>query len=475
MLDRLYSFKTYSVMNQIDFDRNLILRYQKSGPRYTSYPTIVNFSEGFNEKHFMEMAGSTNENITPAPLSLYFHIPFCSRVCFYCACNKIITRNRRRADSYLANLYREMELQGRLFSHDRVVEQLHWGGGTPTFIGDDNIRELMAVIKENFTLRNDDGGDYSIEIDPREASEESIELLREIGFNRISIGVQDFNTDVQKAVNRIQSFEQTDRLMRAARKAKFHSINIDLIYGLPKQTLETFSRTLELLTELNPDRIAIYNYAHMPELFKTQRQIREEDLPDADIKLGILQHTIDYLGAHDYLYIGMDHFAKQDDELAIAQKQGNLYRNFQGYSTHSNCDIVGMGITAISRIGRSYAQNVHSLDVYEKNVMNNHLPVYRGIKLDEDDLLRRDVITKLICNFILRFQEIEDTHHVDFSDYFHDEMNQLAGMEKDGLLTVDRDEIRVSPKGRLLVRNICMVFDKYLQSTQSAGRFSRVI
>ncbi|HKK16416.1 MAG TPA: oxygen-independent coproporphyrinogen III oxidase [Gammaproteobacteria bacterium] len=462
-------------MNQPIFDKDLILRYQRSGPRYTSYPTIVNFCEGFNEKHYIEMAAGTNKDMIPAPLSLYFHLPFCSRVCFYCACNKIITRNTNRATLYLENLYREIRLQSRLFDHDRIVEQLHWGGGTPTFIGHDNIRELMTVIKENFTLRDDDKGDYSIEIDPREVDEEAVLFLREMGFNRLSIGIQDFNIDVQKAVNRIQSFEEAERIMHAAREAGFLSVNVDLIYGLPKQTLETFSGTLELLSELNPDRIAIYNYAHMPEIFKTQRQIREEDLPDAGTKLEILQHTINYLDGKDYLYIGMDHFARHDDELAIAQQQGNLHRNFQGYSTHADCDIIGMGVTAISRIGHSYAQNVHSLDEYEQLVMNNKVPVFRGIKLDNDDLLRRDVITRLICNFYLRFQDVEDTHNIDFVDYFYDELILLEEMEKDGLLTVGSNEIRVSPRGRLLVRNICMVFDKYLQSARPAGKFSRVI
>jgi len=421
------------------------------------------------------MAAGTNKDMIPAPLSLYFHLPFCSRVCFYCACNKIITRNTNRATLYLENLYREIRLQSRLFDHDRIVEQLHWGGGTPTFIGHDNIRELMTVIKENFTLRDDDKGDYSIEIDPREVDEEAVLFLREMGFNRLSIGIQDFNIDVQKAVNRIQSFEEAERIMHAAREAGFLSVNVDLIYGLPKQTLETFSGTLELLSELNPDRIAIYNYAHMPEIFKTQRQIREEDLPDAGTKLEILQHTINYLDGKDYLYIGMDHFARHDDELAIAQQQGNLHRNFQGYSTHADCDIIGMGVTAISRIGHSYAQNVHSLDEYEQLVMNNKVPVFRGIKLDNDDLLRRDVITRLICNFYLRFQDVEDTHNIDFVDYFYDELILLEEMEKDGLLTVGSNEIRVSPRGRLLVRNICMVFDKYLQSARPAGKFSRVI
>lgn len=460
---------------QVILDKELISRYGQTGPRYTSYPSAVNFHDSFSDSHYQHAVRHTNEELIPAPLSLYFHLPFCSRVCYYCACNKIITRNRSRASPYLATLYQEIALQGALFDHDRVVDQLHWGGGTPTFISNEQMRELMAVIREHFTLHDDDTGEYSIEIDPREVRDDTIDVLRNIGFNRISIGVQDFDPDVQKAVNRLQSFEQTEQVIRAAREAGFHSVNVDLIYGLPKQSVKSFSETLELLSDLNPDRIAVYNYAHLPTLFKTQRQIKEEELPAADVKLDILQHIINYLTANQYVYIGMDHFAKPDDELARAQDRGDLHRNFQGYSTHADCDIVGMGVTAISRIGDCYAQNTRTLEEYEQMVNSGRIPVVRGIELDDDDRLRRDVITSLICHFRLRFADIEDNYHIDFADYFHDELVTLGALEKDGLLTLESDAINVTPKGRLLIRNICMVFDKYLQGGMNSNRFSKVI
>ncbi|MBI4006204.1 MAG: oxygen-independent coproporphyrinogen III oxidase [Gammaproteobacteria bacterium] len=463
------------MMNSVLFDKDLIARYEQSGPRYTSYPTAVHFHDGFNADHYVNMARRTNEDLIPSSLSLYFHLPFCSQVCFYCACNKIITRNRLHAATYLAILHREIALQGRLFDRDRVVDQLHWGGGTPTFINHSQMRELMAVTRDNFTLRKDDHGDYSIEIDPREVEEDTIAVLREIGFNRMSVGVQDFNPDVQKAVNRIQTMNQTSKVIHAARREGFHSINVDLIYGLPKQTVESFHDTLNLIIELNPDRIAVYNYAHLPQLFKTQRQINEKDLPDADERLDILQHAVDYLIQQGYVYIGMDHFAKPDDELSAAQQNGSLHRNFQGYSTHADCDIVGMGITAISRIGQCYAQNVRSLDEYEDNVNHGRIPILRGIKLDDDDRLRREVIIRLICNFHIEYSDIEETYGIDFEDYFYDELILLNKMEKDGLLSLNTESITVSPKGRLLIRNICMVFDKYLHSNQSSGTFSKVI
>ena len=457
------------------FDKALIARYAQSGPRYTSYPTAVNFHDGFNDVHYANMAQRTNEDFIPSPLSLYFHLPFCSRVCFYCACNKIITKNRQRAVSYLSTLHREIALQGQLFDHDRVVEQLHWGGGTPTFINHSQMRDLMAVTREHFTLRDDDCGDYSVEIDPRETGEDTIVILREIGFNRMSVGVQDFNPDVQEAVNRVQTLDETRSVIHSARRAGYHSINIDLIYGLPKQTVKGFCETLNIIVELNPDRIAVYNYAHLPQIFKSQRNIDEQSLPGADVKLEILQHTISYLIQQGYVYIGMDHFAKPDDELAIAQRNGSLHRNFQGYSTHGGCDIIGMGITAISRIGDCYAQNLRSIDEYEYCINNNKIPVYRGIKLDNDDLLRRDVIIQLICHFHIKYSDIEERYYINFEDYFYDELISLKEMEKHGLLDLDVEGVTVSPRGRLLIRNVCMVFDKYLRSGQPAGTFSKLV
>lgn len=457
------------------FDRELINQYARTGPRYTSYPTVVQFHDGFNWEHYVRNARETNEDLIPASLSLYFHLPFCSRVCYYCACNKIITNNRAHSGPYLANLFQEIRMQGELFNKDRQVDQLHWGGGTPTFINHDQMRQLMEVTRQHFTLHDDDSGDYSIEIDPREVQDETVSILRDIGFNRMSIGVQDFEPEVQKAVNRIQTPEQTCNVMEAARKAGFRSINLDLIYGLPKQTIESFHKTLELIVKYQPDRLAVYHYAHLPHLFKTQKQINEEELPGPDEKLEIMQDTIQFLYANGYVYIGMDHFAKPDDELAIAQKNGTLHRNFQGYTTHNNCDLIGMGITSISKVGQCYAQNVRTLDEYEQSISHGRVPVMRGIKLDDDDRLRRDVITRLICHFHINYPDIEEDHFIDFHDYFYNELISLQEMEKHGLIRLENEGITVLPKGRLLIRNICMVFDKYLRSGEGKGTYSKVI
>lgn len=461
--------------NSVLFDKDLIRRYQQPGPRYTSYPTAVHFHDGFTDRHYAELGRHTNEDLIPAPLSLYVHLPFCSRICFYCACNKIITANRLHAEPYLKNLHREIALQGKLFDRDRIVEQLHWGGGTPTFISHGQMQELMQVIRNNFSLRDDDGGDYSVEIDPRELEDDTLQVLRETGFNRISIGVQDFNPEVQKAVNRIQSVEETANAVLSARAAGYRSINIDLIYGLPHQTVASFLETLGIIVGLNPDRIAVYNYAHLPRLFKTQRQINENTLPDAECKLDILQNSVDYLTQHGYIYIGMDHFAKPDDELAEAQLAGTLQRNFQGYSTRAGCDLIGMGITAVSAVGQSYTQNSRTLEEYDQYTGNGSIPIVRGIKLDNDDLLRRDVIMGLICNFRIEFPDIEEAHGIEFEEYFYDELIALGRMERDGLLEVVPGAIKVLPRGRLLIRNICMVFDKYLRSARSNDTYSKVI
>jgi len=457
------------------FDKELINRYAQAGPRYTSYPTAVQFHDGFNWEHYVRNARETNEDLIPASLSLYFHLPFCSRVCYYCACNKIITNNRAHAGPYLEDLHQEIRMQGDLFNKDRQVDQLHWGGGTPTFINNDQMRELMEITRRHFTLRENDSGDYSIEIDPREVQDETISVLREIGFNRMSIGVQDFDPEVQKAVNRIQTPEQTCKVMETARKAGFKSINLDLIYGLPKQTIESFHATLKQITEFQPERIAVYTYAHLPHIFKTQKQINEADLPEPDEKLKIMQDTIQFLYENGYVYIGMDHFARPNDELAVAQRKGTLHRNFQGYTTHANCDLIGMGITAISKVGQCYAQNVRTLDNYKQSISAGRIPVMRGVKLDDDDRLRRDVITRLICHFHINFSEIEEDHYIDFHDYFYNELISLQEMEKHGLLRLGPEGITVLPKGRLLIRNICMVFDKYLRSGTGKGTYSKVI
>lgn len=459
----------------IIFNKKLIGRYNLFGPRYTSYPTATQFNEKFGIKEYRDVITDSNEELLPKPLSLYIHLPFCNTVCFYCACNKVITANRKRAVPYLEDLYKEISLQGPLFDNDRVVKQLHWGGGTPTFISNEQISGLMQHIKNNFTLLDDDSGEYSIEIDPREVQAETISLLRNIGFNRISIGVQDFDTNVQKAINRNQSYEQTFNVFNAARKSKFHSINIDLIYGLPRQSVRTFCNTISKIIEMNPDRIAIYNYAHLPGLFKTQQQIKEDELPAPNEKLEILGEAIKTLTDVGYVYIGMDHFAKPDDELAVAQRKGNLYRNFQGYSTNADCDVIGFGITAISKIGNSYSQNIRTLEDYHAALEKNKIPVYRGYKLNSNDEIRREVITQLICHFQLDFSEIEDLFKIDFKEYFSSEIKLLSDMEKDELLKVHNDSIEILPAGRFLIRNICSVFDSYYDKESNKNTYSKMI
>ncbi len=455
----------------IKFDLDLINRYNKSGPRYTSYPTALELHEGFGDADYR--AHIAKSNATGGPLSLYFHIPFCDTVCFYCACNKIITKNRAHSSPYLDNLCKEIARVGSLFDHDRVVNQLHWGGGTPTFLSFQQMKQLMDTTRQHFTLRDDDQGEYSIEVDPRETNNQTIAQLRELGFNRISLGLQDFDPAVQKAVNRIQTKEQTFAVLEAARQHGFRSTNVDLIYGLPLQTETTFAQTLDQVLTYSPDRFSIFNYAHLPSRFKTQRQINDADLPSAEMRLEILQMVGKKLTDAGYVYIGMDHFAKPDDELAVAQREGKLYRNFQGYSTHSDCDLVGLGVTSIGRVGDAYIQNVKELDEYDQLISAGKLPVFKGIDLNQDDKLRRTVITQLICHFDLDFTVIEQQFNMVFADYFASEIENLRIMQSDGLLNLNNTGIQVLPAGRLLIRNICMVFDKYLNQKQQ--QFSRVI
>jgi oxygen-independent coproporphyrinogen-3 oxidase len=460
--------------HQLTFDPGLIRRYDKSGPRYTSYPTAVQFHANFTEADYRAWAKRTNETLPPRPLSLYFHLPFCDTVCFYCACNKVVTKVRKRAAPYLDRLHREIALQGELFDRTRTVEQLHWGGGTPTFISHEEIEELMTVTRKHFRLRDDDKGEYGIEVDPREVRPETLALLRKNGFNRLSMGVQDFDPTVQKAVNRIQSEAETFSVLTQARALNYRSISMDLIYGLPHQTVASFGRTLEKIINAGPDRLSVFNYAHLPEMFKPQRRIRAEDLPSPQEKLNILQLTIERLTQAGYVYIGMDHFARPDDELAVAQRNGTLYRNFQGYSTHAECDLIGLGMTAIGMVGDCYAQNQRTLEDYYAALDSGHLPVMRGITLEADDKLRRAIITQLICHFALDLNAIERTYGIRFADYFTTELADLAVMQQDGLLDADANFIRVRPAGKLLIRNICMVFDRYLRA-KAERRFSKVI
>ena len=465
---------------KIEFDLEKIKRYDTAGPRYTSYPTAVAFDFSFTEVEYRKHAELSNGS-QKTPLSLYFHIPFCDTVCFYCACNKIATKDYSKADTYLEYLYREIDMQAKLFDSGRLVEQLHWGGGTPTFLNHQQIRDLMAYTRKAFNLidvadnNESDQGEYSIEIDPRSVSEETIKVLREVGFNRFSLGIQDINDEVQKAVNRIQPFSQTKAIIEACRKNNAKSISVDLIYGLPLQTIESFAETLEKIIEISPDRISLFNYAHMPHLFKPQRRINEAQLPKAEDKLEILQHSISRLVEAGYNYIGMDHFAKPEDELSIAQLQGQLHRNFQGYTTHAECDLVAMGVSAISSIHNSYSQNEKVLDSYYQRIDKGELPIIRGLSMNDDDKVRHAVIQQLSCHFSLNFKQIEEQFNIYFEQYFEPELAELIKFEEDGLLIRESDNIKVTPSGRLLIRNICMVFDIYLKEQVKLQRFSKVI
>ncbi|MCK2089405.1 oxygen-independent coproporphyrinogen III oxidase [Thauera aromatica] len=459
--------------NELLFDPQLIRRFDINGPRYTSYPTADRFVEAFNADALKAWLAKRAIGGVSKPLSLYFHIPFCNTICYYCACNKIITKDHGRSAKYLKYLAKEIEMQAACLEGSRQVTQLHLGGGTPTFLSHDEMRQLMASVREHFTLVPN--GEYSIEVDPRKVDFDTVKLLAELGFNRMSVGVQDFADDVQRAVNRVQSFEETQLVIDAARQTGFKSVSMDLIYGLPKQNVISFNRTLEQVLQISPDRISLYSYAHLPGLFKPQRRIHSSDMPSADTKLQLLQLGIRRLTEAGYVYIGMDHFAKPDDELTVAQRQGRLHRNFQGYSTQAECDLLAFGVSAIGKIGPVYAQNVKTLDEYYDALDRDELPVLRGIELTADDLLRRAIIQALMCHFELSVQSIEIAHLVDFRDYFAEELADLKEMEKAGLVKIEGDWITVQPAGRLLVRGIAMVFDRYLRADRERARYSRVI
>ncbi|GJI97443.1 coproporphyrinogen-III oxidase [Duganella caerulea] len=463
----------------VEFDAAIIGKLSQSGPRYTSYPTADRFQPEFGYGQFLEAVASLRMRRSQRPLSLYIHIPFCDTICYYCGCNKIVTKDHSKAATYLGYLKQEIDMQGRLFAGMGQIEQLHFGGGTPTYLSDRQMGDLMTHLHENFQFASDAQGEYSIEIDPRTVSVERVHSLRAQGFNRISLGVQDFDPEVQKAVNRIQPEAETRAVMDAARAAGFRSISIDLIYGLPKQTMASMEQTLDKVIAANPDRIALYNYAHLPHLFKPQRRIAEADLPTPAVKLDLLALCIRRLCAAGYVYIGMDHFAKPDDELAVAQRQGRLQRNFQGYSTRAEAELISCGVSAISAVGATYSQNEKTLEAYYEKLDDGKLPVTRGIKLDTDDLLRRIVIQKLMCNFELSISSIEQAYPIRFRQYFAAELDKLRAFEDDGLVQVDEQWITVTAKGRLLIRNICMVFDRYLSLPRSEGpqplRYSKTI
>ncbi len=462
-----------NTQKELIFDTQLIRRFDINGPRYTSYPTADRFVEAFDAQALREWLAKRGVGGLSRPLSLYFHIPFCNTICYYCACNKIITKDHGRSAKYLKYLAKEIEMQAACLGGTRQVAQLHLGGGTPTFLSHEEMHQLMDSVREHFTLIPN--GEYSIEVDPRKVDFDTVELLANLGFNRMSVGVQDFASDVQEAVNRVQSYEETKLVVDAARVTGFKSVSMDLIYGLPRQNVISFNRTLEQVLEISPDRISLYSYAHLPQLFKPQRRINSADMPTADTKLQILQLAIRRLTEAGYVYIGMDHFAKPEDELTIAQRQGRLHRNFQGYSTHAECDLLAFGVSAISKVGPTYAQNVKTLDEYYDILDQDELPVLRGIELTADDLLRRAIIQALMCHFELSIESIQIAHLIDFKTYFAEELADLREMEKAGLLKVEDDWITVEPAGRLLVRGIAMVFDRYLRADRERARYSKVI
>ncbi|MDR5904682.1 oxygen-independent coproporphyrinogen III oxidase [Franzmannia qiaohouensis] len=454
------------------WDEALIRRYDVSGPRYTSYPTALSFHDGVGAEALTDAL--TRSNAGGRPLSLYVHVPFCRKICFYCACNKIATKNTRLAEPYLARLDREMVLAARHLDTSRPVSQLHWGGGTPTFLTLDQMGDLVDRLDSRFGLSSDPKRDYAIEIDPREANMLTLRHLQALGFNRISLGVQDLDLRVQKAINRVQPRVLTETLVDEARRLGFRSLNMDLIYGLPHQTRDSFAATLEQVIDMGPARLSVFNYAHMPQRFAPQRRISEADLPSAEEKLAILRTTIDMLEAAGYVHIGMDHFARPDDSLAVAQRQGTLQRNFQGYSSHADSDLVGLGVSAISRVDDLYAQNPSDLAGYEAALDAGRLATQRGVRLSQDDLYRRYAIERLMCDMHLDLAELGTRFGIDAERYFADSLRQLEGAERDGLMMRRGLTLTATPIGKLLIRHLAMAFDAHLTPGQGP-RYSRIL
>lgn len=464
-------------MNTIPpFDRELLVRYEKPGPRYTSYPTAPQFDARFDECAFREQALLSNADLIPRQLSLYVHVPYCFSPCFYCGCTRIITRDTSRAEPYLERLLRQIETVSCLFDRDREVVQIHLGGGTPNFLRPHHLEQLFGSLSRHFTFSSTAARDFSIEIDPRFIRAGDIEAYGRIGLNRASLGVQDFDADVQRAVNRIQSVEQTLDVIERCRASGFRSVNVDLIYGLPKQTLAGFSRTLDTVLAARPDRLAIYGYAHMPSLFKAQRQIEDADLPDAHTKLALLQVAIEKLSGAGYRYIGMDHFALPEDDLSKAQEEGKLHRNFMGYTTHADCDLIGLGVSAISHVGDSFSQSPRDLTSWELGVDQGRIPVWRGLRMSADDMIRSEVIQQLMCQGEIDIDRIERRYVIDFHQYFADAFQRLRALEADGLVILEPHRVVSTSRGRMLLRIIAMCFDNYLQqATAATPRYSRVI
>lgn len=462
-----------NTLPDIEFSETLIRRFDKLGPRYTSYPTADRFHTGFTEQNYIEyLAQRATPGRQNPPLSIYVHLPFCASLCYFCACNKIITQDRTRTTEYLRYLAKEMALVARHIGPDRRTAQLHFGGGTPTFLSPEELRELMDMLRGHFNFLPD--AELGIEIDPRTVSDNTMAMLAGLGFNRTSFGVQDFDAAVQQSVNRIQPYEMVERAVTASRKAGFESVNADLIYGLPKQSIESFNRTLDRVIELAPERIALYNYAHLPSRFKAQRLIVEADLPSAELRLQIFLMSVRRLLDAGYIYIGLDHFSKPDDELNKARLDKSLHRNFQGYTTRADCDLIGFGVSAIGKVGHSYSQSVRTVKAYYEHLDVDRLPVEKGFALSADDVLRRQVIMELMCSGPVNFAAINAKHNIDFRSYFATELEQLKLYEEAELITVDEHSISITPKGRMFVRAVGMVFDKYL-AQQTSAKYSKLI
>jgi oxygen-independent coproporphyrinogen-3 oxidase len=464
-----------AVVDTPPISENLLTRFDVSGPRYTSYPTADRFVEAFTADDYAQALAQRRSGAAALvlPLSLYVHIPFCESLCYYCACNKIITKHHDKAATYLRYLNREVDLHTERMGTGQTVSQLHLGGGSPTFLSDAELHELMGMLRRNFTFAP--GGEYSIEVDPRTIDAQRLDTLAELGFNRLSFGVQDFDPAVQKAVHRVQPAEQVFALVEAARARGFESINVDLIYGLPQQSPESFDRTLAQVNQLRPDRIALYAYAHLPERFKPQRRIAAAELPSAASKVSMLSRSLAAFMGAGYVYVGMDHFALPEDALAVAKRQGRLHRNFQGYSTQPDCDLIALGVSAIGRIGATYSQNAKTLEEYYDFLDQGRFPVVRGLAVTRDDLVRRAVIMALMCQGQLQFESINLAYLVDFKQYFSSEMEVLSTLAQQGLVALDESGIQVTAQGWFFVRAVAMVFDKYLQSDRTRARFSKII
>jgi oxygen-independent coproporphyrinogen-3 oxidase len=454
---------------------DLLRRFDVPGPRYTSFPTADRFVEAFTPDEYAQALSQRRSGVAARslPLSIYLHIPFCESLCYYCACNKIITRHHDRAAPYLSYLAREVDLHVQQIGVGQAISQLHLGGGSPTFLSDQELGELMAMLRRNFQFAA--GGEYSIEIDPRTVDAARLDTLAGLGFNRISFGVQDFDTAVQRAVHRVQPAEQVFALVEAARARGFDSVNVDLIYGLPRQSPESFDRTLEQTKTLRPDRIALYAYAHLPERFKPQRRIDAAELPTAGAKVAMLSRSLTALRDAGYVYVGMDHFALPDDALAIAKRQGRLHRNFQGYSTQPDCDLLGLGVSSIGRVGATYSQNAKTMEEYCDLLDHGRFPVVRGLALSRDDLVRRAVIMSIMCQGQVQFESINLAYLVDCKTYFAIELADLQTLVEQGLVVIDNAGIQVTSNGWFFVRAVAMVFDRYLQTDRTRARFSKII